>query len=407
MFIHNKKKKFVLSIVNIVIELVSIPAKLFRKKIDPKLIQPSKILLLRLDHIGDVVMTSPSFSFMRERFPYARIYLLTNGAGKQLYKEDHRIDEVRVFNWPWGQQRVREKFSRAKIKELVGIILTLRRERIDVFVDFRGDLRFIFLFGVLTGIRFRVSNSRSGKSSLLHHISEYDVSRHEVERSWNVIRCFGDLEGRPVRPSLYINQKEISDIRSRISGVINGPIPDRLAVLGPYSSRDVKSWPSPYFADVIRYLREQDFTVLVVGTADDAAHAGDLISGFTEGVYSFAGLTSVRELAAMVSISSIVVGVDTGVLHLAACFDVPILALFGSTRSVEFRPYSPFAVVLESNTCTCNQFLHLKCDKQVGGYAKCMADLKPDTVIRAIESIISSQNSKILPAPRPIKILRK
>ncbi|MHB1177076.1 MAG: glycosyltransferase family 9 protein [Daejeonella sp.] len=388
MFIHNKKKKFVLSVINVIIELVSIPARLLRRKIDPRLINPAKILLLRLDHIGDVVMTSPSFSLMRERFPNSKIYLLTNGAGKQLYKEDHRIDEIWVFNWPWGQQRIREKFSWSKIKELWGVISKLRRENMDVVVDFRGDLRFIFLFGVLTGARFRVSNSRSGKSSLLHHISDYDVSRHEVERSLDVIRCFGNLE-EPVRPSLSLNQAEISEVRQLVAKCINGPFPGKLAVVGPYSSRDVKSWPSPYFVEVIKYLREHDFTVLVVGTAEDRKHAGELIGEFTEGVYSFAGITSVRELAAMVSISSIVVGVDTGVLHLAACFDVPIVALFGSTRSVEFRPYSPFAIVVESSTCTCNQFLHLSCNKQLEGYAHCMADLKPAAAIRAIEAAIA------------------
>jgi heptosyltransferase-3 len=363
MFIHNKKKKFVLSIVNVIIELISLPAKLFRKETNLNNIEPAKILLLRLDHIGDVIMTSPSFSLMRERFPAARILLLTNGAGKQLYQEDHRIDEVWVFNWPWGQQRIREKFSWSKIKELIEIILKLRRENIDVFVDFRGDLRFIFLFGVLTGARFRVSNSRSGKSSLLHHISDYDVSKHEVERSLDVLKVFGNLKG-PVRPEIYLNNTEISDVKTLIEKVINAPLPGKLAVIGPYSSRDVKSWPSAYFVEVISYLREKDFTVLIVGTAADQNHSEDLISGFNEGVFSFAGKTTVRELAAMVSVSSVVVGVDTGVLHLASCFDVPIIAIFGSTRSIEFRPYSPFAKIVESNTCICNQFLHLKCDDE-------------------------------------------
>jgi len=387
MFIHNKKKKFVLSIVNVIIELISLPAKLFRKETNLNNIEPAKILLLRLDHIGDVIMTSPSFSLMRERFPAARILLLTNGAGKQLYQEDHRIDEVWVFNWPWGQQRIREKFSWSKIKELIEIILKLRRENIDVFVDFRGDLRFIFLFGVLTGARFRVSNSRSGKSSLLHHISDYDVSKHEVERSLDVLKVFGNLKG-PVRPEIYLNNTEISDVKTLIEKVINAPLPGKLAVIGPYSSRDVKSWPSVYFVEVISYLREKDFTVLIVGTAADQNHSEDLISGFNEGVFSFAGKTTVRELAAMVSVSSVVVGVDTGVLHLASCFDVPIIAIFGSTRSIEFRPFSPFAKIVESNTCICNQFLHLKCDHEVEGYARCLYQLAPKMVIQAIDEAL-------------------
>ena len=387
MFIHNKKKKFVLSIVNVIIEIISLPVRLLRKEINPIDIEPKKILLLRLDHIGDVVMTSPSFSLMRARFPKAKILLLTNEAGRQLYKQDPRIDEVWVFNWPWEQQRTGEHFSWTKIKELKTIILKLRQENIDVFVDFRGDLRFIFLFGVLTGTRFRMSNSRSGKSSLLHQISEYDVAKHEVERSLDVLKLFGSLNG-PVRPQIYLDNEEICELKIIIENTTSSPIPGKIAVIGPYSSRDVKSWPSAYFVEVIRYLREKDFTVLVVGTAADHTHATDLISEFKEGVFSLAGKTSVRQLAALVSISSIVIGVDTGVLHLAACFDVPIIALFGSTRSIEFRPYSPFAVVVDSQCCTCNQFLHLKCDQPVSGYAKCMTQIKPSAVVQEIDKLL-------------------
>ena len=387
MFIHNKKKKFVLSIVNVIIELLWLPQKIFSNKNKFREIVPQKILLLRLDHIGDVVMTSPSFSLLRERFPQAKILLLTNAAGKQLFSNDHRINEVLVFNWPWGQQKIEERFSLSKIKELIRLILRLRKERLDIVIDFRGDLRFIVLFGVLTGARVRVSNSRSGKSSLLHHISNYDISRHEVERSLDVIECFVSSNA-PARPEIYLNNSDISAIKLFVEAEICAPFPAKSAIIAPYSSREVKSWPPIYFKEVISYLKSKGFTVFVVGTKHDKANAEDMISDFDKDVFSFAGKTSVRELAVLISMSTIVVGVDTGVLHLASCFDVPIVAIFGSTRSIEFRPYSPYTTIVESNTCTCNQFLHLKCDHEVNGYAKCLYQLAPATVIQAIDSVL-------------------
>ncbi len=387
MFIHNKKKKFVLSLVNVIVELICLPRKIFPEGNKYQDCDPQKILLVRLDHIGDVIMTSPSFSLMRERFPKAKILLLTNSAGKQLFRDDFRIDEILVFNWPWGQQKVREKFSLSKLKELFRIIQKLRKENIDVFVDFRGDLRFIFLFGVLTGARIRVSNSRSGNSSLLHHISDYDNSKHEVKRSMDVIKSFISTDAQ-VRTKIYLNEEEIQRNKSFVESELNIQLSKQIAIIGPYSSRDVKSWPSIYFREVISHLKFKGFTVLVVGTMDDKPNAEEMVSDFQEDVYSLAGKTSVRDLAALVSISSIVVGVDTGVLHLASCFDVPIIAIFGSTRSIEFMPYSPFAKVVDSNTCTCNQFLHLKCDHEVDGYAKCLSQLAPLAVIQAIESAL-------------------
>ena len=386
MYIHNKKKKIALSIFNILVELFYVPFKFFSKKVDIYTYEPQKILLVRLDHIGDIVMTTPSFSLIRKRFPKAKIYLLANAGAKNLLKDDHRIDQIIVFNWPWSQPTTKGRFSWTKINELIAVIWKIRKENIDLFIDFRGDLRFILLFGFLTGIRIRVSNSRSGKSSFLKHVSEYDVAKHEVERSADVLQCFVRSETQ-LRPEIFLQEKELHDVKELVEREIKSDFPPKLAIIAPYSSRDVKSWPSAHFQELIRHVHAKGFTAILVGTANDQVHASQLIAEFKSNVFSLAGKTSVRELAALVKQSSIVIGVDTGVLHLASCFDIPIIALFGSTRSVEFRPYSPLATVLDSGTCTCNQFLHVSCDTEVDGYAKCLANLLPDVVIEAVDKL--------------------
>jgi heptosyltransferase-2 len=142
---------------------------------------------------------------------------------------------------------------------------------------------------------------------------------------------------------------------------------------------------------VIAHLSVLGFTVIIAGTKDDQEDAGSMIRDIAGEVFSFAGKTSIRELAALVSMSNIVIGVDTGVMHIAACFNVPIIAIFGATRSVEFRPYSPMARVLETNTCQCNQFLHDLCDVPVNGYAKCLAQLTPARVIESINQVFQDQ----------------
>ena len=299
---------------------------------------------------------------------------------------DHRIDEIIVFNWPWSQPTIKGRFSWSKIKELIAVIWKIRKENIDLFIDFRGDLRFILLFGFLTGIRIRVSNSRSGKSSLLKHVSDYDVEKHELERSADVLRCFVRSETQ-LRPEIFLEENELYNVKELVEREINAVFPQKLAIIAPYSSREVKSWPSVHFQELIRHVHTRGFTAILVGTASDQDHASQLIAEFKSNVFSLAGKTSVRELAALVKQSSIVIGVDTGVLHLASCFEVPIIAIFGSTRSVEFRPYSPLATVLDSGTCTCNQFLHVRCDAELNGYAKCLANLLPDVVIKAVDKL--------------------
>ncbi|NEU10237.1 glycosyltransferase family 9 protein [Flavihumibacter sp. R14] len=384
--IHNKKKGFALKMINVLIRVLYFPGKLFSKKPDLLTLKPEKILMLRLDHIGDVVMTSPAFSVLRERFPYSKILLLTDTVGQQLFSKDPRIDEVLVYNWPWVHQKKNNRFTAQRVRELYRLVIRLRREKIELLIDFRGDLRFIALFGVVAGAKIRISNSRCGNSELLHSISDYDVSRHEVERSLQVVECFGET-GKHLKPQIYLEGHETPAIRQKLERLTGASFPDKFAVIAPYSSKDVKSWPTDYFRQVISHLSATGYTVIVVGTNEDRDHAVDMIKNISGEVYCLAGETSIRELAALVSISTVIIGVDTGVLHIAACFDVPVVAIFGSTRSVEFRPYSPSAQVLETKTCQCNQFMHDKCDYSINGYAQCLSQLKPSKVIEAIEEI--------------------
>ena len=271
-----------------------------------------------------------------------------------------------------------------KIREIFNLILKLRREKIDLFIDFRGDLRFVFLFGVLTGSKVRISNSRIGQSSLLHHIAEYKVSSHEVERTLDVVKCLGG-EVTHTRPQIFLDDTETSAIKSLVqseTGIIDV---GKIAIIAPYSSQDIKSWPGSYFNEVISYLDVNGYLTLILGTVDDLEDSMRMISPATKKVFSLAGKTNIRQVAALISVSRVVVGIDTGVLHIASCFDVPVIAIFGPTRPLEFKPFSPFTSVIDSGACECNQFLHLQCDCPVDGYARCMTKALPTSVIRAIQ----------------------
>lgn len=384
MIIHNKKKRLSALIINSIIEFLWLPRRLFLKKVDLQNLNPKKILVLRLDHVGDVVMTSPSFAFLRKRFPEARIILLADSTCKHLYQTDRNLNEILTFNWPWAHQKKNNKLTALKIREIFNLIVKLRREKIDLFIDFRGDLRFVFLFGVLTGSKVRISNSRIGQSSLLHHIAEYKVSSHEVERTLDVLKCLGG-EVTHTRPQIFLHDTELSAIKSLVQSETGIADHSKIAIIAPYSSQDIKAWPGSYFNEVISYLDANGYLTLILGTGDDLEDSMGMISPAAKKVFSLAGKTSIRQVAALIAVSRVVIGIDTGVLHIASCFDVPVIAIFGPTRPLEFKPYSPFTSIVDAGACECNQFLHLECDCPVEGYARCMTKAIPASVIRAIE----------------------
>ena len=384
MIIHNKKKRLSALIINSIIEFLWLPKRLFSQKINLQNLSPKKILVLRLDHVGDVVMTSPSFAFLRKRFPKAKIILLADSTCKHLYQTDPNLSEILIFNWPWAHQKKNNKLTSLKIREIFNLIVKLRKERIDLFIDFRGDLRFVFLFGVLTGSKVRISNSRIGQSSLLHHIAEYKVSSHEVERTLDVVKCLGG-EITQTRPQITMEDTEITEIKCFVQRETGVTDPGKIAVIAPYSSQDIKSWPGSYFLEVISYLDANGFLILILGTSDDLEDSMGMITPAYKNVFSLAGKTDIRQVAALIAVSTVVVGIDTGVLHIASCFDIPVIAIFGPTRPLEFKPYSPFTSVVDSGACECNQFLHLECDCPVDGYSRCLTKALPASVISALE----------------------
>jgi len=376
------KKKLAFFILNCLLLVLSLPRRLRGRHTDFDQLTPRKILMIRLDYIGDVVMASPAFSYLRSRFPNSSISLLTNSISRELYKNDENLDKIWVYNWPWRLLRKDNGFSKAKIKELFHLIRALRKENIDLVIDSRGDSRFVFLFGTLVGARIKIGNSRSGNSGLFDFASTYDVDKHEVERSFDVLGCFGGGQVKP-QPYIPLSVEALENAKKLLEPSSGAPV----ALVAPYSSKDVKSWPADYFKDVIQYLVNNKYQVYVVGAKDDSESAAALISSFSSSVYSLAGKTSILELAALTSISQLVVGVDTGVLHIASCFQTPIVAIFGPTRSCEYRPYSNLSTVVDNGTCQCDQLTHAKCDVPLYGYAKCMSELTPEAVIEAIKKI--------------------
>jgi len=379
------KKKVAFFFLNMAVLVLSLPARLLKRSTNLSGLRPKKILIIRLDYIGDVVMTSPAFSFLRSKFPEASISLLTNRVARDLYKNDSNLNKIWVYDWPWRQLRQDNKFNRLKVSQLFRLIRTLRGEKFDLAVDSRGDTRFILLFGLLVGAKIIIGNSRSGNSGALDFTARHDPNKHEVERSFDALRCF-DNGPTELKPYVDLADKEIEKAKDLLKS-LNSKGRKNVALIAPYSSKDVKSWPLEYFEEVISHLLTEHYLVLVVGTKDDAGSASQLIGSFAENVYSLAGETSIVELAALTSVCRLVVGVDTGVLHIASCFKTPIVAIFGPTRACEYRPYSKQSVVADNQSCVCDQLAHSKCDIPVGGYAKCMSELTPGAVIAAIDRI--------------------
>jgi ADP-heptose:LPS heptosyltransferase len=129
------------------------------------------ILLIRLDHLGDVLLTTPAVKSLKQRFPHARITMVVKEWAFEAIKNSPHIDEVVIFNPSWtipGQ----EETKTAGVAGICKLVLRLRKEYFDLAIDFKGDPRNI-LIAYLSGARRRISYGIRGGGFLLTLPSEF------------------------------------------------------------------------------------------------------------------------------------------------------------------------------------------------------------------------------------------
>ena len=171
----------------------------FRKISAPT--QVHRILVIRLDHIGDLICSLPALSLLRKRFPEAVITVLTSETGEALLKNHRDVHRILLFKRNWFSRGTRTSFS-----EWFRVVRALRKENFDIGFDLRGDIRNILLM-VFAGVRYRVGYGIGGGSGLLHRTEAYDPSLHQVELNAKLI------EGRfipkdELKPEICLNAEE-------------------------------------------------------------------------------------------------------------------------------------------------------------------------------------------------------
>ena len=162
--IANRKKAFVAFIVDGILRIVTLPIRLMMRRSGlPK--ENINILVARLDHIGDVILSTPIYHSLKERYPGSRLTVLCASWSRAVLEHNPYLDEIVTIDCPWWG-RIRSD-SHRRSNFIVSYFRTfkhIKSRKFNVFIDLRGDLRQIFLFGWCTAIPIRISQARSGGS---------------------------------------------------------------------------------------------------------------------------------------------------------------------------------------------------------------------------------------------------
>ena len=339
------------------------------------------ILIIRLSAIGDVVMASPLLRALRARYPEARISWLAQPECKGLLQANPRLDEVIV--WPRGEwQRLwRERRFLALGREILAFRRQLRARRFDLVLDIQGLLK-SGLMAWLTGAHERVGlGSREGSAHLMTRVVDNsDNGDERIGSEYRRLAAALELPGEPFEMDIVPSEEDARFARDWLarSGLQGG-----YAVICPFTTRPQKHWREERWPELARRISsELGLAVVMLGGPGDQEASVRIHAGEPE-IHNLVGETRLAQAAALISAAKLLVGVDTGLMHMGIAFNVPTIALFGSTRPYLDTTHANSRVLYKHFDCSpCRR--RPTCD----GSFPCMAALTVEEILATAKELV-------------------
>lgn len=301
-----------------------------------------RILIVKPSSLGDILHALPCLHALRRQEPGAWLAWLVNREYAELLEGHPGLNEVIIFERQrWGRLRHLGRSA----GELPRFIRDLRQRQFDLAIDLQGLLRSALLAWV-SGAPERVglASAREGAAWLYTRRVPVSGALHAVERNLRVAQTLGCATAG-ITGALEPAERARDQIKPLLGEAgWNG---EPIIVLHPIARRQAKQWPVERFVALGRQLASRPDTALVLtGSPADAPQVAALARAVGRPVVNLAGRTTLPELAALFREARLVIGNDSGPLHLAAAVGTPVVALFGCPDPARVGPYGPGHIVV-------------------------------------------------------------
>jgi heptosyltransferase II len=297
-----------------------------------------RILVRGPNWLGDAVMCEPALRGLRRLFPDAQITLLVKPAVADLFAGHPALTRVLTYDTKGRHAGLSGKWALAR---------QLRRQGFDLAVLFQNAFEAAFL-AFLAGVPRRYGYATDGRSLLLSDpvvVPDQRTLVHQVRYYWDLLKPLG-LTGDPPAPELIVfPEEEQAMVRRFAQGGLTAT--DIVVGMNPGSTYGgAKRWLPERFAEVTerlcRTIREspgRQVSVVIFGAKGEERLGQEIAARMSSRSLVLSGATTIRELMAAVKRCSVLLTNDTGPMHIAAAFQVPVVAIFGPT---DWRTTSPF-----------------------------------------------------------------
>ncbi|MDI3342041.1 MAG: glycosyltransferase family 9 protein [Sphaerobacter sp.] len=309
------------------------------RPLDQRWAAARQVLVIRLDNLGDVLVTTPAIHAVRASLPQAAITLLASPVGAQAGRLNPDLDDVIVYQAPWMDPWLRLPHDSQREQAMIARLRARGFDGAIIFTSFRQSPLPAAYLCYLADIPLRVAASIDGPGSLLTTRHKHpERPMHEVERGLDLVGAIGmTTDERDL--VLAVPDRARAAVADRLAAA--GVLGDRpLVVLHPGCSMPARTYPWDQYAEVARLLIEDlGATVALTGLAAErplvARIRARLRHALRARALPLAGALAFPELCALIAAADLTITNNTGPMHVSAAVKTPVVALFALTNPPE------------------------------------------------------------------------
>ncbi|WP_148715393.1 lipopolysaccharide heptosyltransferase II [Chitinolyticbacter meiyuanensis] len=341
-----------------------------------------RVLCVRLDNMGDVLMTTPAIRALKAALPGRHITLLASPSGAALARLVPEIDDVIEFEAPWMKGGT---VSPAQDERVRAAIAARGFDAVVIFTVYSQNPLPAAYFCYQAGIPLRLAHCRENPYHLLSdwvkEIEPEGGTRHEVQRQLDLVDTVGC---RPVARRMSLEVPVEAERRVERLLLAQGYDAERsCVVVHTGATAPSRRYPGDRFAAAIALLVEAGCQVVLTGSAGEVAEVEQIRQRAGVPTLSLAGQVDLAELAAAIKRADVVLSNNSGPAHMAAALDTPLVDLYALTNP----QHTPWLVrhVLLYHDVPCKYCYNSVCPQ---GHHDCLRRVTPQQVADAVLSLL-------------------
>jgi heptosyltransferase II len=297
--------------------------------------KPKKILIIRNDHIGDMILTTGIFRELKKEFPNSELTVIVSKANRSMIENNLNVDEILVADH--GKKLLKNWKGYPKLWKKI------KNKNFDIGIDLRGDFLNIFFLMFLTRVRKRIGLHKGRLSKLfLDYGRIRDIKKHEIQNMFDVVNEGLGINLKNLKPEIFVSNSDRKDL----SELIKKNKLKKFICVCPDASHPLRLLPLEEFDKIIKYVRKKypEYKIIIPGVSERV----DFLVKKNPGAISLK-FANLKMLYLLFQKAGVVLSLDTGTTPLSWAGDSNLINILLklSVRTLDhLKPLSKNAVVV-------------------------------------------------------------